>query len=208
MLRPFPPRNRAGNKYGYTALFPIRDAANGSTLRLHLNKLGEHKNGSPFCAAPLVHLIRFIIIDQWPYEGYPAKTETLLRPYLVVMCDFDGTEVADLAKALVQHAPGAAYDVWRHCMAFPFADRSELAEAAAADRLAHYLGRGEVGTVLYLSDQLEATVGDILKAIQVQAAFAEFVARHQLADPHRLKKEFFSRWDDLVREPVPHPGSL
>jgi hypothetical protein len=204
--KPLP--NRYGMKYGYTALFPIRDAASGLALRLHLGGLSADRNGSPFSVATLIHLLRFVIIDRLPFEGYPAKQESPRAPYLVVMCDFDGADVADLAGALAQQAPKAVCGVWRHCAAFPFAADDELAHADAADRLAQYLRRGQVETILYLSDRPQATVAEILRSIQVQQAFAAFVERNQTANPHQLKQGFFSLWDGLAQKTDPHPGSL
>jgi len=204
--KPLP--NRYGKKYGYTALFPIRDAANGVALRQHLGGLSEDRNGSPFSSATLIHLLRFVIIDRLPFEGYPAKQESSRQPHLVVMCDFDGAEVADLAAALARQVPKAVCGVWRHCAAFPFAAPDELAHAGAADRLAQYLRRGQVETILYLSDRPEATVTEILRSIQAQHAFAAFVESHQAAPPDQLKKGFFRLWDSLVQKPDPHPGSL
>ncbi len=206
--KPKPLPNRAGIKYGYTAVFPIRDAASAATLRLHLGSLSDDPNGSPFAVATIIHLLRFIIIDRLPYEGYPAKQESLRAPYLVVMCDFDGKEVEDLARALARHAPGPVCEVWRHCAAFPFATPAELGHADATDRLAEYLRRGQVETVLYLSDQPGPTVTQILRSIQAQQAFATFVEHSQTADPAALKKDFFSLWDGLAKKPDPHPGSL
>jgi len=206
MSSPLP--NRAGKKYGYTALFPIRDAASGALLRPHLNGLSEHHCGSPFSEAETIHLLRFIIIDRLPFEGYPAKKESLRGPYLVVMCDFDGEDVAELARALVEHAPAAVYAVWRHCAAFPFAAYGDLARPDAADRLTEYLHRGQVKTALYLSDTPDATVPEILRSILAQAAFSAFVERSQTAAPSRLKTEFFELWKGLVAKPDPHPGSL
>jgi hypothetical protein len=206
--KPKPLPNRAGIKYGYTAVFPIRDAAAGSILRLHLGDLSQNPDGSPFAVATIIHLLRFIIIDRLPFEGYPAKQESLRAPYLVVMCDFDGKAVEDLARALARHAGGPVCDVWRHCAAFPFATPAELGHADAADRLAEYLRRGQIETVLYLSDQPGPTVTQILRSIQAQLAFATFVERSQTADPRGLKKDFFSLWDGLAKKPDPHPGSL
>jgi hypothetical protein len=200
--------NRAGNKYGYTAVFPIRDAASGAELRLLLDGFGQHPYGSPFSAATPIHLLRFIVIDRLPWEGYPAREESLRAPYLVVMCDFDGEQVADLARALVRDTPAAVYEVFSRCAAFPFQAGGELAQAGAAGQLEDYLRRGQVETVLFLSDQLEHTVTDILRSIQAQVAFAAFVERYQTADPQRLKTEFFRLWEGLVAKPDPHPGSL
>jgi hypothetical protein len=205
---PRPPINRFRKKYAYTALFPIRDAASAVALRLHLHGFDTNDHGSPFSTAAPIHLLRFIVIDRLPFEGHPAKQEALGTPYLVVMCDFDGAEVRDLADVLARRAPAAVCGVWNHCVAFPFVEPAELAQPGAADRLDGYLRRGQVDTLLYLADQPDATVKEILRAIRVQVVFAEFVARYQLADPRRLKAAFFELWDELAATPAPQPGSF
>jgi hypothetical protein len=206
MARPLP--NRFGKKYGYTALFPIAGAAGCSALRDLLGRLDQHPRGSPFSDVPLIHLLRFVIFDRLPFQGYPARSESLGTAYLIVMCDFDGADLTDLADPLVRQAGDAVYEVWRHCVAFPFAERGELDLDDAADRLAAFLRRGQVETLLYLSDWPEATVGQILRAIRAQIEFADFVARYQVAEPDELKERFFRLWNDLAGRPDPLPGSL
>jgi hypothetical protein len=200
--------NRYGTKYGYTALFPVCDAASGLALRCHLNGLSCHPSGSPFSDVTHIHLLRFIVIDRLPFEGYPYSEEALSVPYLIVMCDFDGESMADLACCLVKQAREPTYEVWRHCVKFPFQRASELGEASAAAELRDYLTRGQVKTLLYLSDRPDATVPQILRSMVVQSAFSAFVADHQTANAATLKEKFFQLWKTLEAKPDPHPGSL
>lgn len=204
--KPLP--NRCGLHYGYTALFPVGGGQGGGPLRVHLNGLDVHKYGSPFAGSTIIHLLRFIVIDRLPFEGYPAKEESLGSPYLVVMCDFDGEDVADLARSLVEQAPEAVYDVFSHCLAFPFKAKSEVAGAIAVEKLAGYLRRCQVETALYLSDQPDARVADILRAIQAQMMFAEFVEASQAMPRNVLKDKFFEFWRQMSEAKQPLPGSL
>lgn len=209
MLEPSKPLpNRCGVHYGYTALFPVGGKQGGGPLRVLLNGLDAHEYGSPFSGSTIIHLLRFIIIDRLPFEGYPAKEESLGSPYLVVMCDFDGEDVTDLARSLVEEAPAAVYDVFSHCVAFPFTAPSQLAGHNAVQDLADYLRRGQVETMLYLSDQPEARVGDVLRAIQAQMMFAEFAVASQAMEPKYLKDKFFEFWHRLSEAEQPPPGSL
>ena len=84
----------------------------------------------------------------------------------------------------------------------------ELATKDGKDKLADYLRKGQVETVLYLSDQPGATVEDILRSIPVQAAFADFVANYPNVAPKLLKQKFFELWDRLEADATPPPGSL
>jgi hypothetical protein len=204
--KPLP--NRCGEHYGYTALFPVGDRQGGGALRVHLNGLDAHTYGSPFSGSTIIHLLRFMVIDRLPFEGYPAKEESLGSPYLVVMCDFDGKNVDDLADSLVKQAHQAAYEVFSHCVAFPFATASALTAQDAVEKLAGYLRRGQVETMLYLSDQPDAKVGDVLRAIQAQMMFTEFVVASQAMPPAFLKDKFFDFWRRLSKAEQPLPGSL
>jgi hypothetical protein len=204
--KPLP--NRCGLHYGYTALFPVEGEQGGGPLRVHLNGLDAHEHGSPFSGSTIIHLLRFIVIDRLPFEGYPAREDGLGAPYLVVMCDFDGEDVTDLARSLAKQAPEAVCDVFSHCQAFPFKAPGELAGEDAAEKLAGYLRRGQVETALYLSDQPDARVGDILRGIQLQMAFATFVADSQTVPPGFLKHKFFEFWRLLSEAKQPLPGSL
>jgi hypothetical protein len=203
-----PPPNRYDNHYAYTALFPVAGKEGGGPLRVHLNGLDAHRFGSPFSRSKIIHLLRFIVIDRLPYEAYPNRTEGLGSPYLVMMCDFDGKDVMELADSLATDAADAVCDVFGRCVAFPITQPSELATMAGKDKLADYLRKGQVETVLYLSDQPGATVKDILRAVPVQAAFADFVANYPNVDPSLLKEKFFELWDQLEAADTPPPGSL
>ena len=203
------PANRYDKHYAYTALFPVADTEAGRELRVHLNGLDTHLYGSPFSGSKIIHLLRFIVIDRLPYEAYPNREEGLGSPYLVVMCDFDGDDVTDLARSLAADAAAAVCDVFGRCRAFPFTSPSQLAGNVA--KLADYLRKGQVETVLYLSDQPGATVEDILKSVPVQAAFADFVANYPNVAPKLLKQKFFELWDQLEvdnEKTPPLPGSL
>ena len=203
-----PPPNRYDKHYAYTALFPVAGKEGGGPLRVHLNGLDAHDYGSPFAGSKIIHLLRFIVIDRLPYEAYPNRMEGLGSPYLVVMCDFDGKDVTELADSLAADAADAVCDVFGRCVAFPITSPAELATKDGKDKLADYLRKGQVETVLYLSDQPGATVEDILRAVPVQAAFADFVANYPNVAPNLLKEKFFELWDQLEAAKTPPPGSL
>jgi hypothetical protein len=199
--------NRFGKKYGYNGLFPIRDDRATRLLRAHLQLLDKHEFGSPFSGTDLVHLARFIIIDQLPYQGYPAKPERRGPGFLVFMCDFDGSDVSELAQALATACPEAVHGVWQHCDGFPF-EGAEAVANGGAEQLAAYLRSFQSATLLYLADQPDATVGQILRAMRMQMRFADFVAAHQGSSAKTLRADFAKLWAALEQEPDPRPGSL
>jgi hypothetical protein len=198
--------NRFGKKFGYNGLFPIKDDRATVELRAYLQQMDRHAFGSPFSSSDLIHLARFIIIDQLPFQGYPAHPEKRGAGFLVFMCDFDGRDVEDLAAALADACAEAVHEVWRHCHAFPFDQAAAV--SAGASELADYFARCQVTTLLYLADQPDATVSQILRAMWMQMRFADFVAEHRTSDAKALRANFDKLWAELKREPDPPPGSL
>jgi hypothetical protein len=202
-------RNRSGTKYGYTALFPIKDAECSVELQKTLEIMGSHERGSPFSDVPLIHLARLIVWDNLPFQGYPAKTDRLEASYLIFMCDFDGSEVSELAGSLAKNAPDLVNDVWGRCCNFPFASANWTAMTGdAADRLSAYFTRYQVETSLFLSDRPDATVDEILRCIKLQVAFARFVEANQTASAKTLQNRFRTFWEKQKKSGHPVPGRL
>ena len=199
-------RNRSGTKYGYTALFPIKDTDSSVELRKILEIMGSHERGSPFADVPLIHMARLIVWDNLPYQGYPAKTDRLKSSYLIFMCDFDGSQVGELAGSLVQNAPDLVNDVWGKCSNFPYSSSAMTGDTA--DRLTDYFTRYQVETSLFLSDRPDTTVGEILRSINLQVAFARFVERNQTATAKTLKSKFRTFWQKQKKTNQPVPGGL
>jgi hypothetical protein len=57
--------------------------------------------GSPLSKVPLIHMARFAIIDDLPYQGVPYNRDDLLSDYMLFVCDFDGTNVDTLVAAML-----------------------------------------------------------------------------------------------------------
>jgi hypothetical protein len=163
-----------------------------------------HPYGSPLSAIESIHLVRLVIIDGLPFQGYPHKRDTMPASQLLFTCDFDGTAVSDLARALTDHAPEATAEIWRHCVGFPANDTTGQPTPQA---LEEYLRRHQIEVTLYLADQPDTSVTEILRAIQVQRAFSEFLAEHQADNAGPLRDAFWTFWDRLDAKQPPHPGS-
>jgi len=63
-------------------------------------------------------LARFVIIDGLPYQGTPAKLDTLKSTLSAVRCDFDGYSVDTLVQAMVHNMPRELTAIWDHCVRF------------------------------------------------------------------------------------------
>ncbi|MEM6461534.1 MAG: hypothetical protein AAF724_06435 [Pseudomonadota bacterium] len=201
-------RNRYGSKYGYTALFPIRDADCRVALRKSLLDMDAHKYGSPFSDVPRIHLARLIVWDGLPYQGLPSKADRLEAGYLIFMCDFDGETVRNLAGSLVVNAFDFVQDIWGKCSGFPVTGEGPFDTNAAAKQFADYLRRYQVETSLFFCDQPHATVEEILSGIKMQIAFAKFVEANQADDPVTLQQKFRQFWEDLKGSQDLLPGRL
>jgi hypothetical protein len=194
--------NQNGNKYGFTALFPIKPGES-ALLRTHLRTLDRRPCGSPLSCVSIVHMARLAIVDQMPYQGLPAKSDTLNSAYLLFLCEFDGTSADTLVQQLLQNIPGDVAAIWQHCRAFP--------GTQSVDRLADYFARCQLKTTLFLADRPIDSVEDILRALVYKQQFSELLIWFQqqagTLTPIQLKDRIRAlRAIDAA--PAPHPGSL
>jgi len=107
-----------------------------------------------------------------------------------------------LIHALLEHAPDFLANVWSHCAGFP--------TRQSADRIAAYFERRQLETNLYFVDRPDDTVEDVLRALRIKRAFAQFVIRlqRQNLSPDKLQREFLGMWRKMTRMRMPAPGTL
>jgi hypothetical protein len=197
--------NQNGEKYGFTGLFPI--ASNRSDdLRAFLRTLDDIKaypRGSPFSNVPIIHMARLFIVDRLAYQGTPAKVDGLKSDYLVFLCEFDGGSVDPLVQALASNIPEEVAIIWGRCLGFPGLHRS--------DQLSEYFERCQLKTTLFLADQPEASVSDILMALLYRRHLGEFVrlVQRKPRPPAVVQRGFRQMWLNLQKPSQrPHPGDL
>jgi len=189
--------NQNGAKYGFTGLFPIKADGHSTNLRALLRSLDDkhsYPRGSPLSEVPIVHMARFVIIDGLPYQGTPAKLDTLKSHYLLFVCDFDGYSVDTLVQAMVHNMPRELTAIWDHCVRFP--------GTQSLDRLAAYFEQCQLKTDLLLADQPGASVDDILMGLVYRRRFAEFIrqVQHKPRAPAVLKRGFRRMWRSLQND--------
>lgn len=194
--------NQKGNKYGFTALFPIKPGEHAEQLRGHLRSLDKQVNGSPLSKVPIVHMARFVIVDQMPYQGLPADSDVLNSAYLLFLCEFDGSSSDLLARELVQNIAAEVETIWRHCRGFP--------GTQSVDRLADYFQRCSVETTLFLADRPMESVQDILRALTYKRKFSDLVvwAQQQAGLTAAQLKAKIKDLRNIDTAPPPDPGSL
>ncbi len=194
--------NQNGRKYGFTGLFPIRKGDHVAALRSHLRKLDGKPYGSPLSEVGAIHMARFAVIDGLPYQGSPAKHDSLSSSYLVFLCDFDGESPDSLVAGLIAAIPREVDEIWRHCVGFP--------GVRPLDPLAAYFGQCQIDTNLFLADRPDDTVDDITRALLYKRKFGDFMLWFQgeAPTPAVLRERLTAMRASIENHPAPHPGSL
>jgi len=192
-----------GTTYGYTGLFPIA-VAQSSSLRTYLRSLDDsqrYPRGSPLSNVPIIHMARLAVIDTLPCQEMPARVDALKSHYLLFACDFDGGGVDVLIRDMVRHVPDQLTAIWGHCIRFP--------GTPSCDLLAAYFERCQLETNLFLADQPQASVDDILMGLMCRRRLGDFMRQlqHKPRDPAVLKRGFQLLWRSL-QSVRPLPGEL
>jgi hypothetical protein len=194
--------DRNGSVYGLTILSPILEdtkaqVCHSVALRRHLAGLPRNESG-PFAKIEGTHMCRLVVMDDVFYPGFPSKVEHLKSSYLFFEANFDGDRDLYL-KRMARTAPAHVDEIWRHCVGFP--GTKDVAAFIA------YMKKCQITTTFYFADVNDKSVTDTLRALQVQAALAAFIERHQGRSPAGLKQSFARFWEQLRSAPRPTPGA-
>jgi len=195
--------NKNGSVYGLTILSPIIDDEKATPshdlqIRNYLAHLSTREQ-SPFAVAPGTHLARLVVMDDVIYVGMPACEEHLKSKYLVFESNLDG-DLDDYLNGLAESMPELLDAIWQHCVGYP----------GAANRRAfvEYMKACQLDTTFFFAAVNDKSVPQTLRALQTQAAVADFIASHQGADPDSLQQEFIQFAAYLRAQPLPRPGSM
>ncbi len=202
--------NTVGQAYGLTVLSPIRgDLVNGvSRARLLRTQLAALPNGpdSPFARLPMMHFARWVVIDELPVEGFPAKDDQLANAWLLFVCEFDGA--LDPMLQLLATAAGEAVDaICAHCVGYPGADSLRA--------FATWFHKCQIETTFLFSSYPDDTVADVQRALVVQRAFVAWLAEHLpvlhgpvgAAEAAALQAAFRTFWRGANAAPLPPRGA-
>ena len=194
--------NVSGSVYGLTVLSPIIDDPRATPshdlqIRKYLAALST-RDDSPFALAPGTHLARLVVMDDVIYVGAPAREEHLKSKYLVLEANIDG----DLDRWLHGLAAGAPHHVdaiWQHCVGYP--------GVADIPAFIAWMKACQLTTTFYFAAVNDKTVNQTLRALQIQADVAEFIAAHQGLDPATLHRKFIEFAAIERSKRAPRPGS-
>jgi hypothetical protein len=195
--------NQNGSVYGLTILSPIIDddkatPSHDLQIRAYLAKLSTRED-SPFATAPGTHLARLVVMDDVIYVGMPACEEHLKSKYLVFESNCDG-DLDTYLNGLAASIPEPLDAIWSHCVGYP--------GAANRQAFVSYMKACQLETTFYFAAVNDKSVPQTLRALQTQAAAADFIAAHQGADPATLQQDFLRFVEQLKSQPVPPPGSM
>jgi hypothetical protein len=205
--------NRFGQAYGLTLLSPIMNGvgddglAHDAAIRQELRALNASPE-SPLTRVPTTHLARWVVIGAAPFEGIPARADQLQSKYLLFTSNFDaGTSddesgLANYLEQLRMAIPDALTKLYSHCVAFP-----GLADASA---FRGYMMRCQITTTFFFGAYPDASVDQVLRALQAQRRMGDFIADQQdrRPSPEGLQRAFDTLMTDLRTAPTPRPGLL
>jgi hypothetical protein len=193
--------NVSGRVYGLTILSPIiddpaADISHDCAIRNYLSTLpsGHH---SPFAKVSSTHICRLVVMDDVIPVGTPAKEEHLNSKYLVFESNFDG-ELEPYLTRMAKEIQKPVDAVWGHCVGYPGAHNIPAFIA--------YMKKCQLETTFYFADVNNHTVGSTLRALQVQASVAEFIAEQQGKSAAEIQAAFRAFYERVRKMPEPEPG--
>jgi hypothetical protein len=173
-------KNTSGQMYALTVMTPIV-ATQLSVLQDTLTKLPQP---SPFARLSATHFARLVIIPNRHENGQPA-VETLPSFQLLFSATFDG-ELSGYLDALCSELANEAQAIWSCCEGAP-------APAAGAP-LKAYLEHNQVQTGLFFSAYPDATVADVVQALDMREAMIDLAIASQGMAPDDLRQAFRERF--------------
>ncbi len=136
---------------------------------------------SPLARTGKAHFGRWVIINRLLYSGPPQKRDTLHSPYLLFTSHFDGSLDAYLDD-LCAHLPAELDAIYRHCVGYPGAR-----DAAA---LKDWLRRDQLDAALYFAAYGQASLNQVLTALEFRDRLRAFALGAQGLDPAALQAAY------------------
>ncbi len=214
-----------GHSYGLTILTPIRPgpaqgtgtegatraaaSGNGGLARRDVThagvlraKLRALKNGpeSPFARLPGTHLARWVVLDDVPFEAFPAAEDHLRSRYLLFTSNFDG-ELDPYLDAMWEKLNPEITSLYGHCQGFDETVND-------ADSFRSYMKECKIFTTFFFPATPHLTRDRILRALQTQRRVARFIVEHQgTTDAAGLQADFHQLVSEIREAETPAPGT-
>lgn len=189
--------------YGLTVITPIlggrlTGAQHAAAIRA---VLASQPNGarSPFARVPMTHFARWVVIDDIPTLDAPAREDHLASNYLLFAAEFDGP-LDPYLDFLATAVPDLLTDIYSHCVAFPGV--TDLRE------FGRYIKRCQVETTLLFGGYPNASVAQVLAALQAQRVFQAFAASAATQTPAARRDAFDAMMRRLAEQAPASPGAF
>lgn len=195
--------NRFAQAYGLTVLSPIKagrshGVLHAAEIRAALAQIPTGAD-SPFARVPGLHTARWVVVDDMISQDYPAEVDHLQSRYLMFVADFDGDR-DPFIRGMCERMPDEMDLVWRYCVGWPGAHDWR----AVRD----YLAQCQIQTTFLFGGYPNATVTDVLRALQSQHEIGRFIERTAALPSGELQAAFRELVDRLGRTPAPPPGTM
>jgi hypothetical protein len=173
--------NTSGQAYALMVMTPIRDGEE-QALRDYLAQLPTGP-GSPLARLGTTHLGRWLVLHDLVYQGPPQDRDSLQSPYLIFTSNFDGALAPYLAD-LHEHLREEADEIWGRCIGYPGSDD--------ADAFAAYLQHNQIDTTFFFSAYGDATVPEVLRALDLRDRVTALAIATQTAPAAELRSAYLA----------------
>jgi hypothetical protein len=172
--------NVAGKTYALMVLTPIRPGA-VDDLRAALEGLDD-----AFAQVPRTHFVRLMIVPDMPAARGASYRDSLDGPYLLLTANFDG-DVDTWLDELAARIEPQAREIWGRCVGCPD-------PASGASALKAYLWRNQLDSGVVFAAYGQASVEQILGALDKRARLQDFVVRAQELEPAARRRAFLEEF--------------
>jgi hypothetical protein len=184
--------NKSGTAYALTLLCPIlpgspEQAPEGMAgqsyvdlIRYELQQLPVSE-GSPMARVPNTYLSRLWVLNDVPYQGYPATLEHLKSSYLVFESNFHG-ELDDYLTGMWNAVESEIRAILQYCVAFD--------QVRDLTTFVEYVKKCQVTTTFFFNGSSDEPLETQLKSLYLKQEFSKFAFENQGKSPAQLQAAF------------------
>ncbi len=177
-----------------------RDVTHAGVLRAKLRALPNGPD-SPLARLPGTHIARWVVLDDVPFEAFPAEEDHLRSRYLLFTSNFDG-ELDPYLDAMWEKLNPEVMSLYGHCEGFD----PETVKDAASFR--DYMRRCKIFTTFFFPAAPDLTRDEILRALATQRRVARYIVDHQgETDRAGLRADFDRLVAEVRQAETPTPGA-
>lgn len=179
-----------------TVLTPVADGPD--TRLVHLLAIEQAlRSAQPFSKCPMVHMARFVVIGELPWQPGDTRREFLARNYLLFVAELSGQR-DDFLDALYKHNDTFVHSIWSHCVGYPHYLHEAFERGRfhggiyGASYFRRYINAHTIDKAIRFTPYPGATVGEIEAALEARSKLTDFVASNPpwATSDQKLQAEF------------------